>query len=136
MKCKWDKCTNEARDKSPFCGGTCKKRYQRASGTATHQRSSGQVYLVHCVGFPYYKIGITTAITPLDRVKALQTGMPFELELVAAIPVKDAGTAERYLHDTYKEYRVRGEWFDFTDDMLTEVLAKYDHIKLFYKMTA
>lgn len=33
MKCKWDKCDNEARAKSPFCSGTCKKRFQRASGT-------------------------------------------------------------------------------------------------------
>lgn len=34
MQCKWDKCDNEARAKSPFCSGTCKKRYQRASGTS------------------------------------------------------------------------------------------------------
>ncbi len=33
MKCKWKECDNEARAKSPFCSGTCKKRYQRASGT-------------------------------------------------------------------------------------------------------
>lgn len=33
MKCKWKDCSNEARDKSPFCSGTCKKRSQRASGT-------------------------------------------------------------------------------------------------------
>ena len=33
MKCKWRECENEARSKSPFCGGTCKKRHQRASGT-------------------------------------------------------------------------------------------------------
>ena len=33
MKCKWEDCENEARAKSPFCGDTCKKRHQRASGT-------------------------------------------------------------------------------------------------------
>lgn len=33
MKCKWHKCSNEARAKSPYCSGTCKKRYSRASGT-------------------------------------------------------------------------------------------------------
>ena len=31
--CKWEPCINNARPKSPFCSGTCKKRYQRASGT-------------------------------------------------------------------------------------------------------
>ena len=34
MECKWHQCNNEARAKSPFCSGTCKKRYQRASGTS------------------------------------------------------------------------------------------------------
>ena len=33
MKCKWNGCSNDARAKSPFCSGTCKKRSQRASGT-------------------------------------------------------------------------------------------------------
>lgn len=33
MKCKWKDCNNDARAKSPFCSGTCKKRYQRTSGT-------------------------------------------------------------------------------------------------------
>ncbi len=33
MKCKWIDCDKEARKKSPFCSGTCKKREQRASGT-------------------------------------------------------------------------------------------------------
>lgn len=37
MKCKWIECKDEARAKSPFCGDTCKKRYQRrirANGTS------------------------------------------------------------------------------------------------------
>lgn len=33
MKCKWKECNNEARRKSVFCCGTCKKRYSRLSGT-------------------------------------------------------------------------------------------------------
>ena len=33
MKCKWHSCENEARHRSPFCSGTCKKRFQRSSGT-------------------------------------------------------------------------------------------------------
>lgn len=45
MKCKWYKCENEAREKSIFCSGTCKKRYSRASGTdvpvEVGQQSSG-----------------------------------------------------------------------------------------------
>ena len=33
MQCKWETCENESRPKSPFCSGTCKKRFQRLSET-------------------------------------------------------------------------------------------------------
>ncbi len=41
MDCKWTDCSNQARAKSPFCSGTCKKRYQRASGTDEVGQPSG-----------------------------------------------------------------------------------------------
>lgn len=41
MKCKWDTCNKEARDKSPFCSGTCKKRFSRSSGTNVAVDASG-----------------------------------------------------------------------------------------------
>lgn len=45
MQCKWNTCTNEARNKSPFCSGTCKKRFQRSSGTNVSVGASGTVKL-------------------------------------------------------------------------------------------
>lgn len=33
MQCKWHKCSNESRPRSPFCSETCKKRHARRSGT-------------------------------------------------------------------------------------------------------
>ena len=40
MICKQDGCNNEARAKSPFCGGTCKKRHQRQVGQASGTKSA------------------------------------------------------------------------------------------------
>jgi hypothetical protein len=56
------------------------------------------------------KIG-TTAGSPHARLRALQTGAPEQLHLLAAIP-GDA-RIERELHDLFAEFRVRpdGEWF-------------------------
>ncbi len=73
----------------------------------------GYLYLIHCVGFPYYKIGVTTR-EPQSRVRALQTGMPFELELEYAVQVPDIYREEEMLHDAYKDNHVRGEWFNLT----------------------
>ena len=51
MKCKWTGCENGARVKSPFCSGTCKKRYQRASGTYVPvEVGQGQVGHIQPVG--------------------------------------------------------------------------------------
>lgn len=58
MKCKWAGCENEARAKSPFCSGTCKKRYQRASGTdvpvEVGQEQVGQGESVPVVSYAHY----------------------------------------------------------------------------------
>lgn len=118
MKCKWEDCENEARAKSPFCGDTCYKRHRRDSkpsedgpgSTNSDKVVLGYVYLIHCVGFPFYKIGVTTR-TPQSRLRALQTGLPFDLELEFAIQVPDIYREEAELHEAYKDNHVRGEWF-------------------------
>ncbi len=57
MKCKWKECENDARSKSPFCSGTCKKRDQRASGTDVSvkvgQDEVGQIHFVPVDGKVY-----------------------------------------------------------------------------------
>ncbi len=74
------------------------------------------VYFVRCKEF--VKIGHTTNVR--QRVMEMQTASPYDLELILLIhydsrikAVKD----ERRLHTTYKDYRVRGEWFVDIDVM-------------------
>jgi hypothetical protein len=52
------------------------------------------------------------------RITDIQIGCP---EPVALLRVIDDGgkAAERWLHSHFKEQRLRGEWFSFSDDMLT-----------------
>lgn len=101
----------------------------------TETKTKGQLYLIHCKGFPYYKIGRTEGDTK-NRLSALQISLPFELVLIKSVKVRDIYQAERYLHELYKDKCVRGEWFNFTDVELEDVIAKYDHVLLFYRMIA
>ncbi len=104
----------------------------KARGIEQIVDKEGVIYLIQCVGFPYYKIGISDNTE--NRLSTLQTGVPFELKLIKSVYVTKAIEAERYLHSLYEAKRVRGEWFNFTDNELDDVIGKYEHLSLFYRM--
>lgn len=83
----------------------------------------GCVYIIHCVGFPYYKIGVTI-LNPKARVEALQTGVPFELKVEYALQVTDRYEVEYKIHKRYDSKRVRGEWFMLNDDDLEAIKSE------------
>ncbi len=91
---------------------------------------AGYIYIIHCVGFPYYKIG--QAKQPKLRVDGLQTGVPFELTLEYAGAVEDMNEVERKIQKQYKDKCIRGEWFMFTDQELetvkTDIVALKDYV--------
>lgn len=117
MKCK--QCSNETVGRSLYCSESCKTVYNRNKRNSNQQSPvcCGYLYLFHCVGFPYYKIGVTTG-NPQSRLQALQTGLPFDLELEYAVQVPDIYREEALLHETYKDNHLRGEWFNLTDTEL------------------
>lgn len=86
--------------------------------------AQGSVYIIKCGDFPYYKIG-STASAPLARLAALQTAVPFRLELIAWAEVSDILEAEAKLHARYDLQRIRGEWFYFNAKRLATVLEDY-----------
>lgn len=66
-----------------------------------------RVYFIECVGHSLVKIGVSDA--PRRRVDDLQTGSPFELRLIHAIP--GDMKLERLLHYAFRGQHFRGEWF-------------------------
>lgn len=88
----------------------------------------GYIYIVQCVGFPYYKIGHTTQ-NPKARIDALQTGSPFEMKLEYALEVKDITEVERVIHKCFDDMRIRGEWFVLTDKSLEKVKSKLTSLR-------
>ena len=65
----------------------------------------------------YYKIGYSKSKESLgNRVKSLQTGCPVKIEVVKTIE----GTLddEKKIHESFKMFREKGEWFSFNDFVL------------------
>lgn len=57
------------------------------------------------------RIKIGRSVNPKRRLRALQTGNANELKLIASL--EGLGWRERDLHETLREWRVSGEWFDY-----------------------
>jgi len=85
------------------------------------KKASGYVYLVHCKGTTYYKIGISKIDYHL-RLSGIQSGCPFELEMIYVIHSNDYRNLEKELHHKFRDKCVRGEWFDLDKASLDTVI--------------
>lgn len=72
-------------------------------------------YFIGSKKYKFVKIGFTTNL--FSRLSAIQTGCPFDIEILAYIKSQDPKKTEHKLHMKFKKYRVRGEWFKLTDDI-------------------
>ena len=81
--------------------------------------ATGFIYVLRCRGF--YKIGWTEG-NPADRVRQLQTGCPFPLEMVGTVPATSAD--DWRWQKLYVDRRVRGEWFKLTSEDVRRVLRR------------
>ena len=68
-------------------------------------------------GGDFVKIG--KSYSPEKRIKELQTGNPYKLELLKTIKECSEGGEfeESDLHAKFKKYRVEGEWFEYSDEI-------------------
>lgn len=74
------------------------------------------VYFVRDGGLGYVKIGWAKSVA--SRVRSLQTSHANRLVILREIDDVDR-TLESRLHHRFREQRVRGEWFEFSPEMLT-----------------
>ena len=95
------------------------KDKQREANEGIYKPEEGCIYIIHCIGFPYYKVGRSTQ--PQLRLDTLQIGTPFELKLDFAVVVKDMVEVEYKIQQRIKDKHHRGEWYVFTEGMLEAV---------------
>ena len=89
------------------------------------------VYCVYAVGTEFVKIGIANDIR--ERLRGLQTGCPYKLELVAFKGYErrnDAIETESSLHLYFMDSSVHGEWFKHSDGSVKfiEAFADIEHV--------
>lgn len=81
--------------------------------TPKPKRASGFLYLVKS-DRGYYKIGKTK--NPDDRQRTFGVQLPFEVEFVHVIESDAYHWAEEQLHARFSGQRIKGEWFDLTEE--------------------
>jgi len=85
----------------------------------------GYVYLCGNKSLCFYKIGLTQKMAdPVNRVRGIQQGVPFELDIVKTWYVEFARPFEQLLHYTFQDKHLRGEWFQFKAEELPEIYEK------------
>ena len=66
-------------------------------------------------GIDMYKIGITKNEISI-RMRSLQTGNPYKIELINSFQSKWASKVESYLHSYFKKNKVLNEWFLLSEE--------------------
>lgn len=89
----------------------------------THRAGAPVVYiLAEHLSAPLCKIGLTTNLA--RRLSALRTASPLHLRVICTwdMPsLEEASRLERILLDSFRSYRVRGEWFKIAPDKLLKM---------------
>ena len=78
------------------------------------------VYVLGCDGF--VKIGIAADIP--RRLASLQGGSPHRIEFLGMFPTLRPADEERWLHQEFKEFRKKGEWFQLNEYRLAKLLRR------------
>jgi len=86
--------------------------------------TKGYVYLLHLVGFDFYKIGVSRHVP--TRVKQLNTLVPFDIHTLKVINIENYRDIEKQMHKSLDKYRYKGEWFKGCVGVMLKEFNKYD----------
>ena len=103
--------------------------YLNASDEPDKEDDFVYVYLIQQDGTGLYKIGMTKR--PMRRLMQLQLESDRFLSIVHMrkfhiVDGQKRNRFEKIMHDAFDEYRVRGEWFAFPDDVVADAVALMD----------
>ena len=94
-------------------------------------KRQGYIYVIHCAGSTYYKIGITHE--GIDkRLKALQTGCPHRLIVAMMFATANPEDDECRIHELCAERRVQGEWFNLDAQWYADVMLAINPLLVGY----
>ena len=88
------------------------------------------VYLLKANNF--YKIGITKNKVS-NRVRGLQTGCPFKIEIFDTFETRNDLAVENALHKIFRDKGTWGEWFELSNEDIEKLYSTIDYIQNFTK---
>ncbi len=101
----------------------------KAFNDGAYRNKPGYIYLIHAQGTSRYKIGLTTRSVEQRFAELNGSQSPYPLELLEVISTDNVTTTEGYLHSKFSLQRQHGEWFEFTNWQLREVLREFDRLE-------
>tara|TARA_R110002020_G_C15957746_1_gene746281 strand:- start:42 stop:716 length:675 start_codon:yes stop_codon:yes gene_type:complete len=87
-------------------------------------RAKGCVYFFKIVGLSPVKIGYSDELTPEKRLKSFS--FPHGIERLGYFSTVNARLVEQEIHKMLSQYRLKGEWFDITEEKVTEIIMTYN----------
>ncbi len=92
----------------------------------------GCVYFFRHIGLTPVKIGYSSSNSPISRFNSFKTYAPYGAELLGFIQTDEAKELETKLHNKYSAFRMDGEWFDISKEIVDSEIQKhtnYEDIK-------
>lgn len=88
-------------------------------------KNIGCVYFFKHEKLSPIKIGYTNKDTPKKRYESFKTYCPYNALIVGFIKTKNAKELEYFLHEKFKDKRLKGEWFDISVDDVENCINLY-----------
>lgn len=82
----------------------------------------GYIYIAKAGISNHYKIGFTANSDIDKRISAHQTSSPERLDKIGSFPVSSIKT-EKTIHKKFSQKKVRGEWFELSDEEVKDLLS-------------
>lgn len=83
------------------------------------------VYLLKYVGRKEVKIGMSKDLNPRKRIQQYNMYSIHGVEVLGIIQCLDSRITERKIHQEFKNKRIKGEWFELTDEDVEYIIDKY-----------
>lgn len=96
---------------------------------SAYRNKPGFIYLIHARGTRRFKIGLTTRSVEQRFNELNSSQSPYPLELLEVIATNNVTETEGYLHGKFVLQRRHGEWFEFNNRQLREVLREFDRLE-------
>lgn len=94
-----------------------------------NEKTKGCVYFFKHIGLSPIKIGFSLRESPIIRFEQFKTYAPFGAEILGFIKTYEPVHLERLLHSKFSSFRIKGEWFEISEELALKTIDFYSNIE-------